>query len=417
MLAEEPSAQPIDQGIERGLATVPATAIADVGYSESAQPAGLVFSEPGESGASLEGNSASQADKHTGNTKQGTNLALQARPKPTASSCKTVRSRIDSMFSLYMLQHILSQQLSACDRCTASCTTDDHLMSFCLLLAPLVCVCRFTSTHAALEHVIRGCTSLCAATHIRTSCVHAQDELGLPQIPPEALQVQALLSLDSQKRNNICQLGSNKMLTSAGTSVMLFDLTTRLAEYLDVPVQGGIGALAATADGRYGLATAVTLQSLIVSIHDQTPSLVATIKPPADQRVCQTGDICCECQHAHTPPQLVSTMLRVLTLTASDCFMLECLRKPNVLIAPQHTAKHLSVFLACHDLSSMYEDLQGLHVFGSPRILGAQPRGHCSAVFAFALLCMDCALFDLQVFSRGREEVVRRSKGLHIPVS
>ena len=74
------------------------------------------------------------------------------------------------------------------------------------------------------------------------------------QIPKDAIKMQALLSFDTQKRNNIHHLGNSKVLTAAGTHVIILDLTTSLLEYIPTPVQGGIGALAASSDGRYAAA-------------------------------------------------------------------------------------------------------------------------------------------------------------------
>ena len=65
------------------------------------------------------------------------------------------------------------------------------------------------------------------------------------------MNMRVMLSLDSQKRNNVHPLGTSKVLTSAGTNVIVLDLTTSLPEYIAVPVQGGIGAVTASADGRY----------------------------------------------------------------------------------------------------------------------------------------------------------------------
>ena len=67
--------------------------------------------------------------------------------------------------------------------------------------------------------------------------------------------MQALLSFDTQKRNNIHHLGNSKVLTAAGTHVIVLDLTTSLLEYIPTPVKGGIGALAASSDGRYAAAS------------------------------------------------------------------------------------------------------------------------------------------------------------------
>lgn len=71
------------------------------------------------------------------------------------------------------------------------------------------------------------------------------------RLPAEAMHMQALLSFDSQKRNNIHLLDTNIVLTSAGTNVILLDTTTCKPQYLPIPVSGGIGALAASDDHRY----------------------------------------------------------------------------------------------------------------------------------------------------------------------
>ena len=70
------------------------------------------------------------------------------------------------------------------------------------------------------------------------------------RLPANAMHMQALLSLDSQKRNNIHLLDSNTVLTSAGTSIILLDLTTCRSQYIPIPVSGGIGVIAASADSR-----------------------------------------------------------------------------------------------------------------------------------------------------------------------
>lgn len=71
------------------------------------------------------------------------------------------------------------------------------------------------------------------------------------RLPAETMQMQALLSLDSQKSNNIHLLDNNIVLTSAGTNVILLDISTCKPQYLPIPVSGGVGALAASADSRY----------------------------------------------------------------------------------------------------------------------------------------------------------------------
>ena len=65
------------------------------------------------------------------------------------------------------------------------------------------------------------------------------------------MHMQAMLSLDSQKHNNIHLLDSNTVLTSAGTNIILLDLTTCKPQYIPIPVSGGIGAMAASDDSRY----------------------------------------------------------------------------------------------------------------------------------------------------------------------
>ena len=62
--------------------------------------------------------------------------------------------------------------------------------------------------------------------------------------------MQDLLSLDSQKRNNIQLVDDHTLLTSAGTNVILLDLTTCVPQYISTPVAEGVGALAASADHR-----------------------------------------------------------------------------------------------------------------------------------------------------------------------
>lgn len=70
------------------------------------------------------------------------------------------------------------------------------------------------------------------------------------RLSAETMHMQALLSLDSQKRNNIHLLDSNIVLTSAGTNVILLDILTCRPQYLPIPVSGGVGALAASTDSR-----------------------------------------------------------------------------------------------------------------------------------------------------------------------
>ena len=62
--------------------------------------------------------------------------------------------------------------------------------------------------------------------------------------------MQGLLSLDSQKRNNLHLLDDHTLLTSAGTDVIMLDITTCVPQYISTPVTGGVGALAVSSDHR-----------------------------------------------------------------------------------------------------------------------------------------------------------------------
>lgn len=75
-------------------------------------------------------------------------------------------------------------------------------------------------------------------------------EAAANKLPADALLMQGLLSLDSQKRNNIHLIDDHTLLTSAGTNVILLDLTTCVPQYIPTPVTEGVGALAASADHR-----------------------------------------------------------------------------------------------------------------------------------------------------------------------
>ncbi|KAL0027158.1 hypothetical protein WJX79_011044 [Trebouxia sp. C0005] len=78
----------------------------------------------------------------------------------------------------------------------------------------------------------------------------AEQEAAANKLPADALLMQGLLSLDSQKRNNIHLVDDHTLLTSAGTDVILLDLTTCVPQYICTPVAEGVGALAASADHR-----------------------------------------------------------------------------------------------------------------------------------------------------------------------
>ncbi|KAL3160144.1 hypothetical protein ABBQ32_010913 [Trebouxia sp. C0010 RCD-2024] len=84
----------------------------------------------------------------------------------------------------------------------------------------------------------------------RDTQVPMQEDQG-NRLSAETMHMQALLSLDSQKRNNIHLLDSNIVLTSAGTNVILLDILTCRPQYLPIPVSGGVGALAASTDSRH----------------------------------------------------------------------------------------------------------------------------------------------------------------------
>ena len=75
-------------------------------------------------------------------------------------------------------------------------------------------------------------------------------EAAANKLPADALLMQGLLSIDSQKRNNIHLIDDHTLLTSAGTNVILLDLTTCVLQYISTPVAEGVGALAASADHR-----------------------------------------------------------------------------------------------------------------------------------------------------------------------
>ena len=81
----------------------------------------------------------------------------------------------------------------------------------------------------------------------------------------------SLLSLDSQKRNNIHLFDDNTLLTSAGTNVILLDQRTCVLRFIPTPVTGGIGAIAASADRRQ----AVTAYSTF-NVSDTLDSAYAT---------------------------------------------------------------------------------------------------------------------------------------------
>lgn len=61
----------------------------------------------------------------------------------------------------------------------------------------------------------------------------------------ESVTLENILGFESHKHNNIHQMESNTLLTSAGNMVVLLDLTTGEQKYLPGLDGGGIGAVCA----------------------------------------------------------------------------------------------------------------------------------------------------------------------------
>lgn len=70
------------------------------------------------------------------------------------------------------------------------------------------------------------------------------------RLPASSLVMRGLLSLDSQKRNNIHLLDDHTLITSSGINVLLLDINTCVPTSIPTPVTGGVGALAVSADLR-----------------------------------------------------------------------------------------------------------------------------------------------------------------------
>jgi hypothetical protein len=59
----------------------------------------------------------------------------------------------------------------------------------------------------------------------------------------ESISLDNIISFDSHKNNNIHQIESNLLLTSAGNMVVMLDLLTKEQKYLPGLDGGGIGAV------------------------------------------------------------------------------------------------------------------------------------------------------------------------------
>lgn len=195
----------LDQGIEHGLATAEATDQADIAYTHQGEPAVAAVPQPAKpAGEDVEASNdvpaaadqrKDSADKPAGATQVHTF---------SAQNCHEVTRFVHALRHLKHIRiHI------ACPRATAR-----HWLKFAWLLTLLL--------QAKQDH----------------------------RLPADAMQMQALLSLDSQKRNNIHIFDDNTVLTSAGTHVILLDLRTCIPQYITTPVASGIGALAASTDSR-----------------------------------------------------------------------------------------------------------------------------------------------------------------------
>lgn len=208
-LTEESVTGQVDQGVEQGLATAATTEIADIAYSHSSQP-----------------------DASSQLIQQDTSAVL---PGPT-----DVEQQDHPGLNV--------QEASQVVHLNTACRCCDGLITHCICLVGIKAKIIYLWAAGRQRSVLLKSIAWGIEAPV---VLHLQDNTSASQIAPNALKMQGLLSLDSQKRNNIHPLGTSKVLTSAGTNVIVLDLTTSLPEYIATPIQGGIGALTASADGRY----------------------------------------------------------------------------------------------------------------------------------------------------------------------
>ena len=79
-------------------------------------------------------------------------------------------------------------------------------------------------------------------------------ERGLPGrgfLPYYSIELKHSYGWETQKRNNLHRLGETKLLTSSGTSVLMFDLETKEQTFLVGIDAGGIGAITVHPTGNY----------------------------------------------------------------------------------------------------------------------------------------------------------------------